>query len=106
MSRPWGWDGIIDGMATPGTARTMGERPRRKTVNGPVATGVRGLPNARCFARTSGWATPVDPPTMQQARSHYLCVAHVDRFAFVAYSGDETDAKQQLSAQWRILAGK
>ncbi len=92
-----------------GAARVAGklaDRTRSQPDVQPTATGVRGLPDARCFARTTGWATPVDPPTLQQARWHFKCLAQVDRYAFATYSGDETDAKQQLSAQWRILAGK
>uniref|UniRef100_UPI00403840E0 DUF7373 family lipoprotein n=1 Tax=Mycobacterium sp. Marseille-P9652 TaxID=2654950 RepID=UPI00403840E0 len=91
-----------------GAARVAGKLADQTRSRPDVqpATGVRGLPDARCFTRTVGWAAPVDPPTLQQANWHFKCVAHVDRYAFATYSGDQTDAKQQLAAQWRILAGK
>ena len=72
----------------------------------PTPDGVPGLPSAKCFVRSSGYASPQDPPTLQQAHWHFMCVARADRFAFVTFSLEQKDAMQQASAQWRILAGK
>jgi hypothetical protein len=37
---------------------------------------------------------------------HYKCVARADRYAFTAFSDEESDVKQQTSAQYRMLAGR
>jgi predicted metalloprotease len=34
------------------------------------------------------------------------CVARADRYSFTAFSDNEADVKQQIAAQYRILAGK
>lgn len=65
--------------------------------------GVDGLAGARCFERTQGAAAPTDPPSVQRMVWHTKCVAHTDRYVFTTFSQTETDAKQQLSAQYRIL---
>ncbi len=70
------------------------------------ASVVAGLPGASCFERTANWSPSTDSPTLRQFRWHFKCVAKADRYAFVAYSDNETDVKQQTSAQYRILAGK
>ena len=37
---------------------------------------------------------------------HYKCVGRADRYAYTAVSGREDDVKQQMAAQYRILAGQ
>jgi hypothetical protein len=79
------------------------------TTNQPnvrPASGVVGLPAARCFERSANWSAKTEAPTLRQFRWHFKCIAKADRYAFIAYSDDETDVKQQISAQYRILAGK
>ncbi|OHV05968.1 hypothetical protein BKN37_03855 [Mycobacterium talmoniae] len=68
--------------------------------------GVPGFPIARCFNRTKGFATNEGGPSVQRLYPRYTCVARVDRYAFTSFSNHEVDAKQQLSAQYLILAGK
>ena len=92
-----------------GAARVVAkfaEQTRALPGVSPVGVGVPGLPSAKCFVRSSGFASPLDAPTIQQAQWHYKCIAQADRFAFVAFSQQQADAMQQTSAQWRILAGK
>lgn len=60
------------------------------------ATAVPGLPIARCFEGRDSTA----------GHAIFECVARADRYAFDAVSLQETDAKQLISAQYRILAGK
>jgi hypothetical protein len=67
----------------------------------PIA-GVPGLPAAKCLAR-QGMAPG---PTLQETTASFSCVASADRYVFIAYSATEKDVKQQISAQYRILAGK
>lgn len=69
-------------------------------------TGVPGLPGARCSERVIGAAAPTFPLPIQQAAWHFKCVAQADRYAFSAFSAQEKDVKQQIAAQYRILAGK
>jgi hypothetical protein len=45
-------------------------------------------------------------PTLHEVAAHFRCIAYADRYAFVAYSDTEKDVKQQIAAQYRILAGK
>ncbi|MEZ0367140.1 hypothetical protein ACAG26_26030 [Mycobacterium sp. pUA109] len=71
----------------------------------PTATGVPGYPSARCFTRTKGAAAKTAPVSMQRVAWHYKCVARIGRYAFTAFSDDEKDVKQQISAQYLILAG-
>ena len=68
--------------------------------------GVRGLPAARCFQRNTGAAPATSPMTWQRVVWHAKCVATVDRYAYTAFSPDPADARQQMSAQYRILAGE
>ena len=92
-----------------GAARVVAkfaEQTRALPGVSPTGTGVPGLPSAKCFVRSSGWASPLDAPTIQQSQWHFMCIAQADRFAFVAFSQQQADAMQQTSAQWRILAGK
>ena len=73
---------------------------------GPVPKEVRGLPRARCFLRATGAMPDTAAVSWQRVMWHYKCVASADRYAFTVFSADETDAMQQISAQYRILAGK
>lgn len=57
---------------------------------------VRGLPVAKCFAARDS----IDNKAI------FECLARADRYAFSAIALQETDAKQMVSAQYRILAGK
>jgi hypothetical protein len=45
-------------------------------------------------------------PTTREMGARFKCVAHADRYTFIAYSDKEKDVKQQTAAQYRILAGK
>ena len=82
------------------TADTRAQ-PDVKPISAPP-----GFPSARCFERTWG-AAPADAPLpLQQAVWQFKCVARADRYAFTAFSAQEKDVKQQISAQYRILAGK
>ncbi|MCV7235260.1 DUF7373 family lipoprotein [Mycobacterium branderi] len=74
----------------------------------PTQTGVPGFPGATCFERTKPIPLPVarTAMTLRQALWHFKCIAQTDRYAFISFSGDEKDAKQQISAQYRVLAGK
>jgi hypothetical protein len=71
-------------------------------------TPVPGLPTAHCFERPAGWE-PIAKAAeggYKTQQWHYGCVARADRYAYVTYSDQETDIKQQVSAQYRMLAGK
>ena len=68
--------------------------------------GVPGLPAARCFERTSGGVPSTTAVSWQRIAWHYKCVARADRYVFTAFSDDPTDVRQQISAQYRILAGE
>ena len=57
---------------------------------------VRGLPVAKCFAGNDIIAN----------NAIFECFARADRYAFDAVALQETDAKQMIAAQYRILAGK
>lgn len=68
--------------------------------------GVAGLPSARCFQRNKGALPATTPMTWQRLAWHAKCVATVDRYAYTAFSADAADARQQMAAQYRILAGE
>jgi len=68
--------------------------------------GVPGLPGARCFERERAALPSTAPATWQRVAWHFKCVARADRWAYTAYSADPADARQQVSAQYRILAGE
>lgn len=68
--------------------------------------GVTGLPGARCFHRTEGGLPDTAPPTWQRVLWQFKCVASVDRYAYTAFSSDATAVRQQMAAQYRILAGQ
>lgn len=68
--------------------------------------GVPGLDAARCFERTSGSLPATAPMTWQRVSWRFKCVSSVDRYAFTAFSADGTDVRQQMAAQYRILAGR
>jgi hypothetical protein len=68
--------------------------------------GITGLPGAQCFARPAAGVEPGEPLTVLRVNWPFKCVARADRYAFTAFSRDEKDVKQQIAAQYRILAGK
>lgn len=68
--------------------------------------GVTGLPTAKCFQRTDGGLPATSPPTWQRVVWQFKCVASADRYAYTAFSADVTDVRQQMAAQYRILAGQ
>lgn len=68
--------------------------------------GVTGLPAARCFQRTEGGLPDTAAPTWQRVLWQFKCVARADRYAYTAFSADVTDVRQQMAAQYRILAGQ
>ncbi len=67
-----------------------------------TTTGVPGLSAAKCFSRPE---VSVEP-TIHEMAAHFRCTASADRYTFIAYSDTEKDVKQQIAAQYRILAGK
>jgi hypothetical protein len=73
-------------------------------------TGITGLPGAQCFARPPKPFDPVNDPnpplSWQRVVWPFKCVARADRYAFTAFSDNEKGVKQQIAAQYRILAGK
>ena len=69
-----------------------------------ATTGVAGLPAAHCFERTAGAAPATDSPSVQRMAWRFKCIATVDRYVFSTFSQAETDVKQQISAQYRLLA--
>lgn len=110
-----GVDTVVDRLTTvyqaanPEAAlRVADELVRQADASPDVAPteGVPGLPTARCFARTSGKIPAGSPTSWLRLKWAYKCVARADRYAFTAISGDPTDVKQQISAQYRILAGQ
>jgi hypothetical protein len=70
--------------------------------------GVNGLPGAQCFARPKTRELLENNPPLAWLRVSwpFKCVARAGRYAFTAFSADEKDVKQQIAAQYRILAGK
>jgi hypothetical protein len=75
------------------------------TNRGPWVKAINGVPNlpaARCSTRKGASVAP----TLHEIAAHFRCVASADRYAFIAYSDSGKDAKQQIAAQYRILAGK
>jgi hypothetical protein len=68
--------------------------------------GVPGLPVARCFERTKDFQPAGAAMTWRRVAWHLKCVAHVDRWTYTAFSDDLSDVHQQMSAQYRILAGE
>jgi hypothetical protein len=64
------------------------------------------LPGARCFHRTEGGLPGTAAPTWQRVLWQFKCVASVDRYAYTAYSDAAPDVRQQMAAQYRILAGQ
>jgi hypothetical protein len=72
-------------------------------------SGVTGLPQAQCFARQNAaelLEQPNPPLSFLRVAWPFKCVARADRYTFTAFSDNETDVKQQIAAQYRILAGK
>ncbi len=81
-------------------------RDMRGTENVHPTAGVTGFPGAQCFARAGGHAGANDAMSWQRVYWAFKCVGRADRYAFTAFSNDEKDAKQQIAAQYRILAGR
>lgn len=73
----------------------------------PTGAGVPGFPAAQCFAR-AGWQESHNPLAVANMSVywHFMCMAQAGRYAFEAFSDQEQDVKQQISAQYRILAGE
>jgi hypothetical protein len=67
---------------------------------------VRGLPGARCFERVKDGLPDTAAVSWQRILWHFKCVASADRYAFTTFSAAKEDVMQQISAQYRILAGK
>jgi hypothetical protein len=67
---------------------------------------VPGLPGARCFARSKPTLPATATASWLRIDWHFKCVAAADRYAFTVFSEQEDDVKQQVSAQYRILAGR
>jgi hypothetical protein len=67
---------------------------------------VPGFPDAQCFRRTGALPPPDSPVTFRMVQWHFKCVARTDRYAYTVFSDTAKDAMQQVSAQYRILAGK
>ena len=67
---------------------------------------VPGFPAAQCFRRTGPTQSPDAPATYRMMQWQFKCVARADRYAFTVFSDSQKDAMQQISAQYRILAGK
>lgn len=77
-----------------------------KTAGAKAFGGVPGLPGARCFMRTKDFLPPTAAATWRWVVWHYKCVASADRYAYTVFSNDKKDVMQQVSAQYRMLAGK
>lgn len=73
----------------------------------PTAAGVPGFPSAKCFSRTN-WKHFKHALIVanQHVWWHFKCIAQAGRYAFTAFAEHEQDVKQQISAQFRILAGE
>ena len=85
-----------------GAARLIERFTTRLGPSNKAIAGVPGLPSAKCLARQG-----VAPgPTLHETTSSFSCIASADQYAFIAYSDTEKDVKQQIAAQYRILAGK
>lgn len=72
-------------------------------------TGVNGLPAAQCFARPKASAileAPNPPLAVLRVMWPFKCIARAGRYAYTAFSQDRNDVKQQIAAQYRILAGE
>ena len=68
--------------------------------------GVAGLPSARCYQRNKGALPPTAAMTWQRLLWHVRCIATVDRYVYTGFSADPADVRQQMAAQYRILAGE
>lgn len=68
--------------------------------------GVPGLPAATCYQRFQGALPDTAPMTWQRVVWGFKCVAVVDRYAYTAFSTTAEDVRQQMAAQYRILAGQ
>jgi hypothetical protein len=81
----------------------------RATEKAHQISGITGLPQAQCFARQNAADLLGEAPwplSFLRVAWPFKCVARADRYTFTAFSANETDVKQQMAAQYRILAGK
>jgi hypothetical protein len=76
------------------------------TTDVEPAAGVPGLPAAKCFVRTRGAEPATSAVSFRRVYWRYKCVARADKYAFTAFSNDDADVHQQMSAQYRLLVGK
>lgn len=67
---------------------------------------VPGLPGAKCFARDEPALPATATASWLRIDWHFKCVAAADRYAFTVFSERAEDVMQQVSAQYRILAGR
>ncbi len=85
-----------------GAVRMTEELTKHPGVWSRAISGVPGLPAAKCAARQA-----ISPGfTVHEIAAHFRCIAYTDNYAFIAYSDTQQDVKQQIAAQYRILAGK
>lgn len=91
-----------------GAAQVVDEFAKQMDTTTDVepAAGVPGLPAAKCFIRNRGFQPSTSAISWRRVYWRYKCVARADRYAFSAFSNDDTDVHQQMSAQYRILIGK
>ncbi len=93
----------------PGGAAQLVEqfaRDMRATDGVHPITAITGFRGAQCFARANADPEPNAPLSFLRVYWPFKCVARAGRYAFTAFSGNEQDVKQQMAAQYRILAGK
>ncbi|KUI34197.1 hypothetical protein [Mycobacterium sp. GA-2829] len=87
---------------TEGSTTSLSNDPMFKAVDG-----VPGLPRASCFERVSGeLVPPTASMTIRRVAWHFRCFAWADRYAYTTFSDTADDARQQMAAQYRILAGE
>jgi hypothetical protein len=94
-----------DNAAARKLAGALAEQARSEDSVAP-ARPIRGMPDARCFTRARGGESGTSAISWQRVRWIHKCVAVADRYAYTVFSHDLTDAQQQASAQYRILAGR
>lgn len=81
---------------------SLSSDPSFKTVDG-----VPGLPLATCFERVSGEKVPPTAAmSYKRVAWQFRCFAWADRYAYTAFGDTAEDARQQMAAQYRILAGE
>jgi hypothetical protein len=86
-----------------GAARMVQRETTDPSLSVTQISGVPGLPNARCAKRQGLLGIGA---TLSEGLAHFRCVTAADTYAYIAYSDNEKDVKQQTAAQYRILAGE